>query len=85
MKIKIIVAASALTLAGLSPAVRAQTTYTENFTGPATTNSWFFLNGACLTAGTATTTSAANPESVLDKEINLICTREMNSVKCNSN
>ena len=61
MKIKIIVAASALTLAGLSPAVRAQTTYTENFTGPATTNSWFFLNGACLTAGTGTTTSAANP------------------------
>ena len=46
MKIKIIVAASALSVAGLVPAVRAQTTYTENFTGPATTNSWYFLNGA---------------------------------------
>jgi type IV pilus assembly protein PilY1 len=61
MKIKIMLAASALTMAGLVPAVRAQTTYTENFTGPTTTNSWFFLNGACLTAGTTATTTAANP------------------------
>ena len=42
----------------------AQTTYTENFTNPTTTNSWFFLNGACLTAGTTSTTAAANPACV---------------------
>ena len=51
-----------MTLTGLVPAaLRAQTTYTENFTGPTTTNPWFFLNGACLTAATTATTSAANP------------------------
>lgn len=32
----------------------AQTTYTEDFTGISTTNDWYFLNGACLTAGTST-------------------------------
>jgi type IV pilus assembly protein PilY1 len=42
----------------------AQTTYTENFTNPTTTNSWFFLNGACLTAGTTGTSTAANPSCV---------------------
>jgi type IV pilus assembly protein PilY1 len=42
----------------------AQTTYTENFTNASTTNSWFFLNGACLTAGTASTTTAQNPSCV---------------------
>jgi type IV pilus assembly protein PilY1 len=26
-------------------------TYTENFTGGTTNNSWYFFNGACLTAG----------------------------------
>jgi type IV pilus assembly protein PilY1 len=46
---------------GLVPAVRGQTTYSENFTGTSTSNAWYFINGACLTAGTSATTSAANP------------------------
>jgi type IV pilus assembly protein PilY1 len=45
----------------LSDSGVAQTTYTENFTNPTTTNSWYFLNGACLTAGTAAGSTAANP------------------------
>src|SRR6202012_5884787 len=40
------------------------TTYTENFTGTSTSNSWFFINGACLTAGTTTTSTTANPACV---------------------
>ena len=43
--------------------VHAQT-YTENFTGTSTTNSWYFINGACLTAGTSATTAPANPACV---------------------
>lgn len=57
------IVAVALTLmcAGVVPAARAQSTYTENFTGTTTTNSWYFLNGACLTMGTAAASTAANP------------------------
>jgi type IV pilus assembly protein PilY1 len=58
---KYLVAASILSLAALAPAAHAQTTYSENFTGTSTNNSWFFLNGACLTAGTSTSTTATNP------------------------
>lgn len=36
---------------------RAQITYSEDFTGATTTNSWYFFNGACLTAGTSTSTA----------------------------
>jgi type IV pilus assembly protein PilY1 len=39
-------------------AVQAQTTYTENFTGVATNNPWYFINGACLTAGAASGTTS---------------------------
>jgi type IV pilus assembly protein PilY1 len=42
----------------------AQTNFTENFTGTSTTNPWTFLNGACLTAGTSTSTTVANPGCV---------------------
>ncbi len=65
MNTKLMVAA--LLLAGLVPAaVLAQCppTCTENFTGTATTNPWTFLTGACLTAGTAGTSTAANPACV---------------------
>jgi type IV pilus assembly protein PilY1 len=37
---------------------RAQTVYSEDFTGASTTNSWYFFNGACLTAGTSTSTAS---------------------------
>ncbi len=44
---------------------RAQNTFSEDFTGTSTTNSWLYYNGACLTAGTATGTGTAgsNPGS----------------------
>jgi type IV pilus assembly protein PilY1 len=45
-------------IALLPPAARAQTTYTENFTGGTTNNSWYFFNGACLTAGSSTGTTS---------------------------
>ncbi len=32
---------------------QAQSSVTEDFTGTSTTNSWYFFNGACLTAGTS--------------------------------
>ncbi|HSZ10149.1 MAG TPA: PilC/PilY family type IV pilus protein [Steroidobacteraceae bacterium] len=37
---------------------RAQITFSEDFTGATTTNSWYFFNGACLTAGTSSSTSS---------------------------
>jgi type IV pilus assembly protein PilY1 len=39
---------------GIAPLRSAQAqSITEDFTGTTTTNSWYFFNGACLTAGTA--------------------------------
>ncbi|MGH8261234.1 MAG: PilC/PilY family type IV pilus protein, partial [Steroidobacteraceae bacterium] len=35
-----------------------QVQYSEDFTGAAPTNQWFFYNGACLTAGTSTSTTS---------------------------
>ncbi len=58
---KQLVAALILGLVGLVPAAHSQTTYSENFTSTGTNNAWYFLNGACLTAGTAATTNAATP------------------------
>jgi type IV pilus assembly protein PilY1 len=41
-------------VAALAPfKARAQTTVGEDFTGTSTTNSWYYFNGACLTAGSA--------------------------------
>jgi type IV pilus assembly protein PilY1 len=37
---------------------RAQMIISEDFTQATTNNSWYFLNGACLTAGTTTSTSS---------------------------
>ncbi|MEP6546513.1 MAG: PilC/PilY family type IV pilus protein [Gammaproteobacteria bacterium] len=48
--------------AALSSPSRAQITYSEDFTGAATTNSWYYFNGACLTAGTAAV--GANPGAI---------------------
>ena len=46
-------------LAGLAACPgQAQTIYTEDFTGAATSNQWYFFNGACLTAGTGTSTTS---------------------------
>jgi len=52
-------AAVALTVSG---AARAQTIFTEDFTGAVTNNNWYFFNGACLTAGSSS--SAASPGPV---------------------
>jgi type IV pilus assembly protein PilY1 len=44
---------AALMALGVSFATGAQTTVSEDFTGTSTTNSWWYFNGACLTAGSA--------------------------------
>jgi type IV pilus assembly protein PilY1 len=49
-----IVAFAAVAALVLPLAAPAQTTVSEDFTGTSTTNSWYFFNGACLTAGSAT-------------------------------
>jgi type IV pilus assembly protein PilY1 len=62
---KLMAVAVAIPVLGFLPMLgRAQTVFTENFTGTTTQNSWYFINGACLTAGTAATTSAASPSCV---------------------
>ena len=50
---RFIIAATALAALLLPLAAPAQTTVSEDFTGASTTNSWYFFNGACLTAGSA--------------------------------
>jgi type IV pilus assembly protein PilY1 len=58
MNTKSIVVALSMAAAGLIPAAAlSQTTITENFTTTGTQNAWYFLNGACLTAGTTTTST----------------------------
>jgi type IV pilus assembly protein PilY1 len=39
----------------------ACTTFSEDFTGASTCNNWYFYSGACLTAGTSTSTSSPGP------------------------
>ena len=39
-------------LASSATLAQAQSAATEDFTGASTTNSWYYFNGACLTAGT---------------------------------
>ena len=52
------------TLALLSVAApsHAQSTWSDNFTGPTTSNAWYFFTGACLTASTAA--AAGNPGQI---------------------
>jgi type IV pilus assembly protein PilY1 len=60
-----LLAALSAPLTGLVPlSAVAQTTYTENFTGAATNNSWYFINGACLTAGATAPASTVSPGQV---------------------
>ena len=42
-------------------AARANVNVEEDFTGTTTQNPWYFFNGACLTASTASTTAAPGP------------------------
>jgi len=59
MNTKYTVAAALAALAtAWSSASLAQTTYAEDFTGAGTTNSWYFYNGACLTAGSSGNTAS---------------------------
>jgi type IV pilus assembly protein PilY1 len=56
-----------LALAGLVPAASmAQSTLvvSENFTGGTTNNSWYYINGACLTAGNLLYTGTTSPGSI---------------------
>ncbi|HEY3809361.1 MAG TPA: PilC/PilY family type IV pilus protein [Steroidobacteraceae bacterium] len=61
MKLRHCIAATMVALVWTG-ASEAQTTYSEDFTSGATQNSWYFFNGACLTAGT--TTNAASPGQI---------------------
>jgi type IV pilus assembly protein PilY1 len=63
MNAKLIAVALSLSAAGLLP-LAATAQVTENFTSTSTTNPWTFVNGACLTAGTSATSTAANPACV---------------------
>ncbi|HEX3847344.1 MAG TPA: PilC/PilY family type IV pilus protein, partial [Steroidobacteraceae bacterium] len=51
-------------LSGAAAQAQTTTTYSENFTGSTTQNSWYFINGACLTAGTSGGSTSANPACV---------------------
>ncbi len=53
--VAIALAAMALTVSG---GAWAQTTFSEDFTGAVTTNNWYFFNGACLTAGSSSSTAS---------------------------
>jgi type IV pilus assembly protein PilY1 len=48
-----LVALAALVAVAPPRTAQAQSSVTEDFTGTSTTNSWYFFNGACLTAGTS--------------------------------
>jgi len=66
MNIRIIMAALVLALVGFVPAaVQAQsctsTSVTENFTGASTNCTWNYYGGACLTAGSTTSTATTSP------------------------
>jgi type IV pilus assembly protein PilY1 len=68
MNTKLWMLAITLGVAGMAPAAGAQTTATlnsyvqENFSGAATSNQWYFFNGACMTASTtATSTASTSP------------------------
>jgi type IV pilus assembly protein PilY1 len=58
---RLVLTLSAIAFSWSLPRHAAAQSYTENFTGTTTTNSWYFINGACLTMGTSATTSPANP------------------------
>jgi type IV pilus assembly protein PilY1 len=59
MNVRALFAASVFALAiAMAPAARAQLLVKEDFTGTTTNSAWFFFNGACLTAGTNTTSSS---------------------------
>src|SRR5271154_6603240 len=58
MNSKLLRLASALAAACLMTAVgHTQAIVTENFTDGVTLNNWYYINGACLTAGTSSSTS----------------------------
>ena len=50
-------AVAALLIAALPAPGKAQPVYSEDFTGPTTSNSWYYFNGACLTAGSGVSVS----------------------------
>jgi len=55
MNAKLSVAALTVSLVvAFSGSSHAQPVYSEDFTGTATSNSWYYFNGACLTAGSGT-------------------------------
>jgi type IV pilus assembly protein PilY1 len=59
MNAKVLVVAVFFALAlSVASVPRAQTIVSEDFTGTTTNSKWYFFNGACLTAGTSTSTTS---------------------------
>ncbi len=54
------IAAAALSLMACAGVSHAQSVYSDDFTGANSTNQWYFYHGACMTAGTSTSTSQPN-------------------------
>jgi type IV pilus assembly protein PilY1 len=57
------IALALLMLGSLSARAQSVTSYSENFTGGGTNNSWYYFNGACLTAGSTAATVVNVPGS----------------------
>jgi type IV pilus assembly protein PilY1 len=57
---KFLVAASLCSAGAMLPGLSPAQTYTENFTVNTTSNSWTFVNGACLTSVSATTSTGTS-------------------------
>src|SRR5437763_750333 len=53
--------AVAALLALIAPASRGQGIVSEDFTNAATSNPWYFFNGACLTASSTAATTSPGP------------------------
>jgi len=56
-----IIVAAALLAAVFTTVGRAQTVIQDDFTQAASTNNWYFFNGACMTAGSGTSTASPGP------------------------
>lgn len=63
MNTKLLAAGSMILLMMLTQRSGAQAVFSEDFTGTTTTNSWYFFNGACLTASSLN--PGANPSQNL--------------------
>lgn len=67
MNVRFLIAtlSGAVGLLAAGASLAAPSPYVEDFTGNSTTNSWYYFNGACLTAGSAAGTGTASSNGTL--------------------